>query len=40
MKKNGSNVKNNLNPWFITGFADAESSFVVSVRKNPKFKIG
>ena len=29
-----------LDPWFITGFADAESSFSVSCYKNNKLKIG
>ena len=23
-----------INPWFITGFSDAESSFIVSIYKN------
>ena len=25
-----------LNPWFITGFADAESSFIISIYKTPE----
>lgn len=29
-----------LNPWFITGIFDAESSFVVTILKNPKYKTG
>ena len=29
-----------LNPNFITGFIDAEWSFIVRVRKNPNSKIG
>lgn len=29
-----------LNPWFITGLFDAESSFVVTILKNPKYKTG
>lgn len=29
-----------LNPNFITGFIDAEGSFIIIIRKNPKFKIG
>jgi hypothetical protein len=29
-----------LNPWFITGFADAESCFTLSVVKNNKMKAG
>lgn len=26
-------IKNILNPWFITGFANAEGSFIVLIRK-------
>jgi hypothetical protein len=29
-----------LYPWFITGFADAESSFIVSITKDKKHKTG
>jgi hypothetical protein len=29
-----------LNPLFVTGFSDAESSFVVTILKNPRYKIG
>ena len=29
-----------LNPQFITGFTDAEGSFIIIIRKNNKFKIG
>lgn len=29
-----------LNPWWITGFCDAESSFTVSISKSPSTKIG
>ena len=29
-----------FNPWFITGFTDAEGSFVISVVKDPKTKTG
>ena len=29
-----------LNPLFVTGFSDAESSFVVIILKNPRYKIG
>ena len=36
-----SNCKNNLiDPWFITGLFDAESSFVVTILKNPRYKTG
>lgn len=27
-----------LNPWFITGFVDAEGSFILKIRKSPKYK--
>ena len=27
-------------PWFITGLFDAESSFVVTILKNPRYKTG
>ena len=29
-----------VSPWFISGFADAEGSFVIIVRKNDKFRLG
>ena len=29
-----------IDPWFITGFTDAEGSFIVRVRKNSKYKNG
>jgi hypothetical protein len=29
-----------LDPWFITGFVDGEGSFMIRVRKNPKYRIG
>jgi len=29
-----------INPWFITGFADGESSFIISIIKNNKYKSG
>jgi len=29
-----------LSPWFISGFSDAEGSFVVTILKNPRYKIG
>ena len=29
-----------LNPYFVTGFTDAEGSFIVRVRKNPATKLG
>jgi len=31
---------NNLNPFWITGFSDAESSFIVSIRKKKDTKLG
>ena len=30
----------NLNPWFITGFIDAEGSFIISIIKTPRFNTG
>jgi hypothetical protein len=35
-----NNLKNNLNTWFITGFADGEASFSVLVTKKSKLKSG
>lgn len=29
-----------LKPYFVTGFTDAEGSFIVRIRKNPKAKVG
>lgn len=29
-----------FHPWFITGFVDGEGSFMIRVRKNPKYRIG
>lgn len=34
------NPEKNLNPWFVTGFADAESSFTMSVFKSKTAAIG
>lgn len=31
---------NSLNPWFITGFSDAESSFILNINKQPKLTLG
>jgi NADH-ubiquinone oxidoreductase chain 4L len=36
----GSERKIVLNPSFISGFSDAEGSFVVTILKNPRYKIG
>ena len=35
-------IENNysIDPWFITGLFDAESSFVVTILKNPRYKTG
>jgi hypothetical protein len=30
----------NINPWFITGFADAEGSFIISMYRNENSKTG
>ena len=29
-----------LNPWFITGFSDAECSFIISIVKNNNYRTG
>ena len=29
-----------MNPWFLTGFSDAEGCFVISVLQNKELKIG
>nr|YP_010727786.1 homing endonuclease [Leptographium wingfieldii]WDZ67423.1 homing endonuclease [Leptographium wingfieldii]WDZ67470.1 homing endonuclease [Leptographium wingfieldii]WDZ67517.1 homing endonuclease [Leptographium wingfieldii]WDZ67563.1 homing endonuclease [Leptographium wingfieldii]WDZ67609.1 homing endonuclease [Leptographium wingfieldii] len=33
-------ILSKLNPWFITGFVDAEGSFSISVIKDPRYKAG
>ena len=35
-----STLKSHLDPNFITGFVDAEGSFVISIQKEPKNKTG
>jgi hypothetical protein len=35
-----SPIANNLNPFWITGFSDAESSFIISIRKKKDTKLG
>lgn len=37
---NSSNHKYDINPWFVTGFSDAESTFIVPLRKRSEFKHG
>ena len=32
------NIQPKLNPWFVTGFSDAESSFIIRISKNTKNK--
>ena len=34
------NFYHNLNPWFITGFVDAEVSFMVSILKSSTYRTG
>ena len=34
------NLSNNLNPWFLTGFSDAESNFTVRIIKSNSVKVG
>ena len=41
--RNYSTINNKINivdPWFITGLFDAESSFVITILKNPRYKTG
>lgn len=33
-------ITKKIDPWFITGLFDAESSFVVTILKNPRYKTG
>ena len=33
-------TREKLNPSYISGFCDAEGSFVISIRKNTKYKTG
>lgn len=35
-----SEGSNSLNPWFITGFVDAEGTFVIKVSKSPRSRAG
>jgi LAGLIDADG endonuclease len=37
---NNKNYTYTINPWFITGLFDAESSFVVIILKNPRYNTG
>ena len=41
-KKNYSTLKiyPNLNPYFVTGFLDAESTFNISIQKDKEYKVG
>ena len=34
------NSNESLDPWFITGFSDGESSFMVIINKNNKYSTG
>ena len=34
------NEKNSLDPWFVTGFSDAEGCFMVTIRENPGCNLG
>jgi len=33
-------IMNKLNPWFVTGFTDAEGCFLINIRPNSKMKTG
>lgn len=34
------NEKKNLDPWFVTGFSDAEGCFMITIRENPGCNLG
>uniref|UniRef100_A0A191MXC9 LAGLIDADG endonuclease n=2 Tax=Chrysoporthe TaxID=305399 RepID=A0A191MXC9_9PEZI len=38
--KNGGVGLFELNPWFVTGFVDAEGCFTISIIKDPRYKAG
>ena len=33
-----TNLDSKLNPWFVTGFIDAEGCFIILILKDPKNK--
>ena len=37
--KPNNSVNSKLNPWFITGFTDAEGSFMITIIKNDQSKL-
>lgn len=39
-KIENNEVKTQINPWFITGFTDAEGSFMCNMTRKPKYKAG
>lgn len=39
-KTNYTTNTNSLNPWFITGFCDAEGSFSLTISKDPRYTLG
>lgn len=34
------NKENYIDPWFVTGFSDAEGCFMVTIRENPGINLG
>ena len=38
-KYSSFSLNNKLNPYFVTGFADGESSFMISITQDTNFKI-
>lgn len=34
------NIKSSIDPWFISGFSDAESAFVLKLKRNPQCRSG
>ena len=37
---NKNNIKIEIDPYFVTGFCDAESTFVLSIQENNRLKTG
>ena len=40
LTRNYSKLDSKLNPWFITGFTDGEGSFILTIIKDNKYKLG
>jgi hypothetical protein len=40
LTRNSSNLESKLNPWYVTGFTDGEGSFILTIIKDNKYKLG